>query len=83
MFERQNKEMRSLNVELPALYVEELELRLETDPIAVGGLMGRMADVDVDSSNRMSCDQYCDVYCEDNCTSKCGQYCASKCGLHR
>lgn len=32
------KELRSLNQELPALYAEELEMRLETDPLAVGGL---------------------------------------------
>lgn len=33
------EELRSLNQELPALYAEELEMRLETDPLAVGGLL--------------------------------------------
>lgn len=32
-------ELRSLNQELPALYAEELEMRLETDPLAIGGLL--------------------------------------------
>lgn len=32
-------ELRSLNQELPVLYAEELEMRLETDPLAVGSLL--------------------------------------------
>lgn len=34
MEQNEKKELRSLNVELPTLYVEELEQRLETDPLA-------------------------------------------------
>lgn len=33
------REICSMNKELPALYAEELEMRLETDPLAVGGLL--------------------------------------------
>lgn len=36
---KNENELRSLNQELPTLYVEELENRLETDPLAVGGLL--------------------------------------------
>lgn len=32
-------EFISLNSELPSFFVEELEQRLETDPLAVGGLL--------------------------------------------
>ena len=39
MEQNEKKELRSLNVELPTLYVEELEQRLETDPLAIGGLL--------------------------------------------
>lgn len=38
--QNEKKELRSLNEELPTLYVEELEQRLETDPLAVTGLWG-------------------------------------------
>lgn len=34
-----NKELVSLNSELPELYVEELEQRLETDPLMLSGLL--------------------------------------------
>ena len=33
------KELNSLNAKLPPLYLEELEQRLETDPLAIGGLL--------------------------------------------
>ena len=33
-----NKKISSLNNELPQFFLEELEQRLETDPLSVGGL---------------------------------------------
>lgn len=33
------EELRSLNQGLPTLYAEELEMRLETDPLGIGGLL--------------------------------------------
>ena len=39
MEQNEKKELRSLNVELPTLYVEELEQRLETDPQGNAGLI--------------------------------------------
>lgn len=33
------EELRSLNQGLPTLYAEELEMRLETDPLGIGGLI--------------------------------------------
>lgn len=36
---KKEREICSMNRELPALYAEELEMRLETDPLAVGGLL--------------------------------------------
>lgn len=44
-----NKELRSLNTELPTLYAEVLEQRLETDPLAVGGLIGGDSNVRVEN----------------------------------
>lgn len=51
-----NEEFISLNEELPQLYVEELEQRLETDPLMLGSLF--------DVSAQMG---YCQDYffCED------------------
>ena len=43
MEQNEKKELRSLNVELPTLYVEELEQRLETDPLAIGGLLSEIS----------------------------------------
>jgi hypothetical protein len=39
MEEEQKKELHSLNEELPQLYINELEQRLETDPLAIGSLL--------------------------------------------
>lgn len=36
---KKTTEICSMNKELPVLYAEELEMRLETDPLAVGGLL--------------------------------------------
>ena len=54
-------EFRSLNEELPALYAEELEQRLETDPLAVGGLLN-LSQTEV---SPMSKDCWIDVCWED------------------
>ena len=36
---KKKEELQSLNQVLPTLYAEELEKRLETDPLAIGGLL--------------------------------------------
>lgn len=74
MEQNEKKELRSLNVELPALYVEELEQRLETDPLAIGGLLsGNIGGVEAYSS--ISCDEFtCDVYCPNDCSDDCGRF---------
>lgn len=48
------KELRSLNQGLPTLYAEELEMRLETDPLAVGGLLDEIMPLDC-KENSGSC----------------------------
>lgn len=77
MEQNEKKELRSLNVELPTLYVEELEQRLETDPLAIGGLLSGNIDVYADSC-RVACGIDCDEYncddCDVYCNVKCGQY---------
>ena len=47
-------ELRSLNQELPVLYAEELEMRLETDPLGVGNLLDEIMMLDC-SGNSGSC----------------------------
>lgn len=47
-------ELRSLNQELPVLYAEELEMRLETDPLAVGNLLDEFMMLDC-SGNSGNC----------------------------
>ena len=42
-------EINSLNQELPTLFVDELEQRLETDPLAVGGLLDGFSNSEVQS----------------------------------
>jgi len=63
------KEIRSLNQELPTLFVEELEMRLETDPLAVGGIL--------DEVMPLSCGENTG-HCGEN-SSSCGQN-SSSCG---
>lgn len=67
----------SLNAELPSLFLEELEQRLETDPLAVGGLLSASFDSEACGSY---CKVDCDVYCANDCPSDCGVYCDTKCG---
>lgn len=62
------EELRSLNAKLPPLYLEELEQRLETDPLAIGGLLS--ASWDADGCTQCDCNGNCDGQCE-NCI-KCG-----------
>lgn len=67
----QKKELNSLNTQLPPLYLEELEQRLETDPLAIGGLLS--ADWDADS-----CTGQCNGQCNgqgNHCTGQCNEQC--------
>lgn len=61
--EKENKELQSLNTELAQFYLEELEERLETDPLAIGGLIDLMAEISDNSLIRckqLSCnDKFC------------------------
>lgn len=70
-------ELRSLNAKLPPLYLEELEQRLETDPLAIGGLLSANFNLD-------ACDIYCETkcsdYCASDCPNDCGTYCKVDCG---
>lgn len=53
-------EFRSLNEELPALYAEELEQRLETDPLGVSGLLNEyVSDGNLCIDDNTNCPQYC------------------------
>ena len=51
MKEKKN-ELRSLNEELPAFYLDELEQRLETDPLAIAALLNMDSS---DSSDECIC----------------------------
>ena len=75
MEQNDKKELPSLNVELPTLYVEELEQRLETDPLAIGGLLsGDFDGVEAYSCGK-DCDEFtCDVHCDDHCSEHCGRF---------
>lgn len=79
-------EHRSLNQELPALYAEELEMRLETDPLAVGGLLDEIMMLECNGNSG-----HCginDADCNGN-TGNCGENStncggnASHCGKNR
>lgn len=67
MKEKKN-ELRSLNEELPAFYLDELEQRLETDPLAIVALLNMDSS---DSSDECicicngKCKQYCSEYCQE------------------
>lgn len=80
MLQKNRTELRSLNVELPVLYAEELEQRLETDPLTVGGLAGHIAEFDNDA---YSCDVHCGDKCDNFCSSFCGEHCESYCATKR
>lgn len=57
----ENKELVSLNSELAEFSLQELEQRLETDPLAVGGLLDMASSGDMSLTNLHSSD--C-VHCE-------------------
>lgn len=60
-----NGDLESLNKELPPFFLEDLEQRLETDPLAVGGLIDLESDADSDFCISYSvCKE--DVYCKGN-----------------
>ena len=64
-FEGEEKEeLISLNSELSELNVEELEQRLETDPLAVGGLLdlASPSDPTLLSTNITGCDKTCNGF---------------------
>ncbi|MBQ4633267.1 MAG: hypothetical protein IJB46_07990 [Prevotella sp.] len=71
-------ELRSLNQELPALYAEELEMRLETDPLAVGGLLDEIMPLSC-TENYGSC-QVNTGHCDEN-FAYCGKNSAN-CGVN-
>lgn len=50
------KKIESLNKELPQFFLEELEQRLETDPLSVGGLFDLQA---ADGDNRCVLQSVC------------------------
>lgn len=86
MFEKTKKEIHSMNDGLPVLYAEELEQRLETDPLGVSNLFDQIAELNDDSAqSRISCKEYCKdncieyTECKNNCSDDCGTYCEGKC----
>lgn len=60
------KELRSLNEELPVFYLEELEQRLETDPLAISALL----NMDYSDSS-----EACFCMCNGKCRQFCVEYC--------
>ena len=64
------KKIESLNKELPQFFLEELEQRLETDPLSVGGLFDLQAADGDDCTNWSFCKQ--EGACHDKTT--CGHY---------
>lgn len=86
MFEQKNKEIRSLNEGLPVLYAEELEVRLETDPLGISNLFDQIAEINDDSSqSRINCNDYCKSDCTEYCNDcdHCGTYCEDRCGQNK
>lgn len=74
---KKSKEMRSLNAKLPTLYLEELEQRLETDPLTIGGLLSVNLDI---AGCDVFCKTDCEIYCPSDCSDDCGVFCETKCG---
>lgn len=72
----QKKELNSLNAKLPPLYLEELEQRLETDPLAIGGLLSPTS-WDADNCTGQC---GCNGQCNGQCTGQCG--CNGQCNEH-
>ena len=67
-----NNKIQSLNNVLPEFYLDDMERRLETDPLTMGGLVDLDVDEDVCSNY-----QYCECNTLDNvCVDKisCGTY---------
>lgn len=58
------KELVSLNSELTEFSLQELEQRLETDPLAVGGLL------DIASSGEMSFSTFSSEECDTHCSGE-------------
>lgn len=61
-----SEELVSMNTELPEFFIEELEQRLETDPLIGGGLLDLFSptgdpgsnSLDSDYCSQMTCDGY-------------------------
>lgn len=87
MFEKTKKEIHSMNDGLPVLYAEELEQRLETDPLGVSNLFDQIAELNDDSEqSRINCKNYCKSDCGtrsdcNNCDN-CGEYCEDRCSQY-
>ncbi|WP_065220148.1 MULTISPECIES: hypothetical protein [Butyricimonas] len=62
-------EIESLNDQLyDEFYVQELEERLETDPLLVGGLLDFFSDVESDGSDLLrGCQEQCNNLCIGQC----------------
>lgn len=65
-----NKTLKSLNKELPQFFLEELEQRLETDPLSIGGLFD-LQEADGDDGiciGNSNCQQKGDCTENSNCS---------------
>ena len=63
VMDKKSLDVISLNSELPQLYVEELEKRLETDPLLVGGLLDASTPFGAESDCLFSCGDFaCDWF---------------------
>jgi hypothetical protein len=74
---KKNEEIISLNTDLyDEFFVQELESRLETDPLTLGGLMGLLECnqcIDYCNCDHNGCNHDCHL---DNCSALrcCGEY---------
>ena len=77
------KELNSLNAKLPPLYLEELEERLETDPLAIGGLLSSANFDAEDCVGQCGCNGECNGHCScnDQCIGQCG--CNAQCNEYK
>lgn len=78
--EDKKKELHSLNEGLPSFYLEELEQRLETDPLGVTGLLSQYsASLNTGDSQGFS-DSEGDCQCNCNNNNACTCNCNNDCG---
>lgn len=84
MAKQTNKEIRSMNEGLPILYVEELEQRMETDPLAISNLFDQIANIGQEYASDCN-HNHCNYTCEytncpnDGCSyNSCSYSCSYK-----